>query len=65
MSMRIKNQDVRDDRANLQRLFDSATADNQRAVEDRDSTILESKSSRNPEQLQLQPKWLRKLVDSS
>ena len=41
VSVQIKNQDVRDDRANLQRLFDSAAADNQRAVEDRDSTILD------------------------
>ena len=31
VSLRIKNQDVRDDRANLQRLFDSAAADNQRS----------------------------------
>jgi len=30
VSVRIKNQDVRDDRANLQRLFDSAAAENQR-----------------------------------
>ena len=44
VSVRIKNQDVRDDRANLQRLFDSAAADNQRAVEDRDSTILDLQS---------------------
>ena len=52
MSLRIKNQDVRDDRANLQRLFDSAVADNQRAVEERDSTILDLRSlleSRNRE----------------
>ena len=44
VSMRIKNQDVRDDRANLQRLFDSAEADNQRAVEERESTILDLRS---------------------
>ena len=52
MSMLIKNLDVRDDRANLQRLFDSAAADNQRAVEVRDSTILDLQSqleSRNRE----------------
>ena len=41
MSLRIKNQDVRDERANLQRQFDSAEADNQKAVEERDSTILD------------------------
>jgi hypothetical protein len=41
VSVRIKNKDVRDDPERLQRLFDSAAADNQRAVEDRDSTILD------------------------
>ena len=41
VSMRIKNQDVWDERANLQRPFDSAAADNQRSVEERDSTILD------------------------
>ena len=100
VSMRIKNQDVRDDRANLQRLFDDTAADNQRAVEEGDSAILDLRSqleNRNRElnileqsvtnthverarlqlnynemsmtlvavrqELQLQPGWLRKLVD--
>ena len=52
VSLRIKNQEVRDERANLQRQFDSVEADNQRAVEERDSTILDLRSlleSRNRE----------------
>jgi hypothetical protein len=40
----MKNQDVRDQRVNLQRQFDSAEADNHRAVEERDSTILDLRS---------------------
>jgi len=44
VSLRIKNQDVRDERANLQRQFDSAEADNHWAVEERDSTILDLRS---------------------
>jgi len=42
--IRMKNQDVRDQRVNLQRQFDSAEADNHRAVEERDSTILDLRS---------------------
>ena len=44
VSLRIKNQYVRDERANLQRQFDSVEADNQRAVKERDSTILDLRS---------------------
>jgi hypothetical protein len=45
VSLRIKNQDVRDERANLQRQFDSAEADNHRAVEERDSTRVYAQTS--------------------
>ena len=46
VSVRIKNQDVGDDRANLQRQFDSAEEDNHRVVEERDSTILDLRRNR-------------------
>jgi predicted nucleic acid-binding Zn-ribbon protein len=77
MGLRCKIQDVRDERANLQRLFDNAEAYNHRAVEERDSTILNlrsllecrneelGKSSKKPEHLQRQPECLKKLVDSN
>jgi hypothetical protein len=41
---RLKIQDIRDDRGNLQRRFDDAEADNQRAVQERDSTIIDLRS---------------------
>ena len=44
VGLRCKNQDLRDKRANLQRPFDNAEADNHRAVEERDSTILNLRS---------------------
>jgi phage shock protein A len=44
VGLRVKIQDVRDERANLQRMHDNAEADNQRAVEERDSTILDLQS---------------------
>jgi hypothetical protein len=44
VSLRIKNQDVRDERANLQRQFDSAEADTHRAVEELESSILDLRS---------------------
>jgi len=44
VGLRIKIQDVRDERVNLQRQFDSAEADNHRAVNKRDSTILDLRS---------------------
>jgi chromosome segregation ATPase len=44
VNLRMKIQDVRDERGNLQRRFDDAEANNQRAVEERDSTILDLQS---------------------
>ena len=41
MGLRCKNQDLRDERAILKRQFDGAVADNHRAVEEHDSTILD------------------------
>ena len=44
VGLRCKNQDLRDERANLQRQLDNAEADNHRAMEERDSTILDLRS---------------------
>ena len=44
VSLRMKIQDVRDEKANLQQHFDNAEAENHRAVTERDSTILDLRS---------------------
>jgi phage shock protein A len=44
VGLRCKIQDVRDERANLLRQFDSAEADNHTAVEEGDSSILDLRS---------------------
>ena len=53
VGLRSKNQDLRDERANLQRLFDGAEADNQTALDERDSAIsdLRSLSERRNQEL--------------
>jgi len=44
VGLRRKNSDLRDERANLQRLFDGAEADNQTALDERDCTISDLRS---------------------
>jgi hypothetical protein len=44
VSLRMKNQELRDERTNRQRLFDGAEANNQAALEERDSTTADLRS---------------------
>ena len=44
VGLRMKNQELRDERTNRQRLFDGAKADNQAALEERDSIIADLRS---------------------
>ena len=44
VGLRMKNQELRDERTNRQRLFDGAEADNQAALEELDSTISDLRS---------------------
>ncbi len=44
VGLRMKNQELRDERTNRQRLFDGAEAENQAALEERDLTIADLRS---------------------
>ena len=44
VGLRMKNQELRDERTNRQRLFDGAEADNQASLEERDSIIADLRS---------------------
>jgi FtsZ-binding cell division protein ZapB len=44
VELKMKIQELRDERSNRQRLFDGAEAENQAALEERDSTISDLRS---------------------
>jgi hypothetical protein len=44
VNLRVKIQELRDERADRQRLYDSVVAENQAALEERDSTIADLRS---------------------